>query len=160
MTAAIGATATPLHDAVVQFLQADGWPVTVTTTPAPTVETRFAGRGHEWPCTARTFERQGQVVFDSAVPLTVPEHLQASMAVLLIHANWELLTGAFSLAAISGDVRFRTSLLLPDGAALAPAAVKGLVYANVLTVDRCLPVLAAAAAGQLGVVEALERLAL
>jgi hypothetical protein len=160
VTAAPSVSSTPLHDAVAGFLRSDGWPVTVTTTPVPTVETRFAGHGHEWPCTARTFERQGQVVFDSAVPLTVPDPLQASMAVLLIHANWELLTGAFSLAAISGDVRFRTSLLLPDGAGLAPAAVKGLVYANVLTVDRCLPVLVAAASGELGVFEALERLAL
>jgi hypothetical protein len=153
-------TGTPLHDAVVDFLRTDGWPTAVSSTPPPTVETRFAGHGFEWLCSARTFEPQGQVVFDSAVPVAVPERLQASMAVLLIHANWELLTGAFSLSAVSGDVRFRTSLLLPDGAPLTPSAVKGLVYANVLTVDRCLPVLAAAAAGELGIAEALERLAL
>jgi hypothetical protein len=153
-------TATPLHDAVAEFLRNDGWPTAVSSGPVPTIDTRFAGHGFEWMCSVRTFEAQGQVVFDSAVPVTVPERLQAAMAVLLIHANWELLTGAFSLAAISGDVRFRTSLLLPDGAPLVPAAVKGLVYANVLTVDRCLPVLAAAAAGELSIPEALERLAL
>lgn len=154
------ATATPLHDALVDFLRADGWPLTVTHLPVPTVETRFAGHGHEWACAGRTFEPQGQVVFDSAVPIAIAERLRPGMAALLIHANWELLTGAFSLAPGSGDVRFRTSLLLPDGAPLEAAAVKGLVYANVLTVDRCLPALAAAASGELGIPEALDRLAL
>ena len=153
-------TATPLHDALVDFLRTDGWPITVSSAPVPTVETRFAGHGYDWPCAGRTFEPQGQVVFDSAVPLAISERLRPGMAALLIHANWELLTGAFSLAPDTGDVRFRTSLLLPDGAALVPAAVKGLVYANVLTVDRCLPALAAAASGDLGIPEALERLAL
>ncbi len=52
----------------------------------------------------------------------------------------------------------RTSLLLPDGVPLVRAAVKGLVYANVLTVDRCLGAIAAAAAGEISVAEALERL--
>jgi hypothetical protein len=154
------AVATPLLDALVDFLRSDGWPVALSTAGGAVVETRFAGHGFEWSCAGRTFEPQGQVVFDSAVPLAIPEHLRPSIGVLLIHANWELLTGAFSIAAGSGEVRFRTSLLLPDGAALMPAAVKGLVYANVLTVDRCLPVLALAATGELGVAEALDRLAL
>lgn len=153
-------TATPLLDAMVDFLRTDGWPITLPTGPIPTVKTFFAGHGTEWSCAGRTFEPQGQVVFDSAVPLGIPERLRPGMATLLIHANWELLTGAFSLAPGSGHVRFRTSLLLPDGAALLPAVVKGLVYANVLTVDRCLPALAAAASGELDIPEALDRLAL
>jgi len=153
-------TATPLLDAVVDFLRQDGWPVTVSDSPVPTVTTRFAGHGVDWACVSRTFEPQGQVVFDSAVPLAISERLQPGMAVLLIHANSELLTGAFSLVPDTGEVRFRTSMLLPDGATLTPPAVKGLVYANVLTVDRCLPALAAAASGELGIAEALERLAL
>jgi hypothetical protein len=153
-------TATPLHDALVGFLQADGWPITKPSAPVPTVETRFAGTMAEWTCTGRTFEPQGQVVFDSTLPFVVPEPVQAAMAALLVYANWELLTGAFALSPETGEVRFRTSLLLPDGAALSPPAVKGMVYANVLTVDRCLGPLAAAAVGDLTVADALDRLAL
>jgi hypothetical protein len=153
-------TVMPLHDALLGFLVADGWPIAHPPAPVPTIETRFAGTALEWTCTGRTFEPQGQVVFDSALPIEVPEDLRPGMAALLIHANWDLLTGAFALSPGTGDIRFRTSLLLPDGAPLLAAAVKGLVYANVLTVDRCLPVLAAASAGEIPIDQALDHLAL
>jgi len=158
--AVFGDAATPLFDALVAFLRDDCWPVSVELQApeleAPRVVTRFGGTTQEWDCAGRTFERQGQVVFDSLLPLTVAQPTRPDLAVLLVRVNWDILTGAFALSPSTGGIRFRTSLLLPDGAPLVRAAVKGLVYANVLTVDRCLGAIAAAAAGEISVAEALE----
>jgi len=152
------AAATPLLDGLVAFLRDDGWPVTLPRGPVPTVLTRCAGATAEWACTGRTFEPQGQVVFDSALPLAVPEDGGPGIALLLGAANWKLHTGAFALDPASGQVRLRTSLVSVTGGQLEPAAAKALVYANVLIVDRCLPTLEAAAAGSLSLPDALEKL--
>ncbi len=151
-------TATPLLDGLVAFLRDDGWPITLPPGPDPTVETRCAGSTAEWACTGRTFEQQGQVVFDSALPLDVPQEMGPAIALLLAGANWSLHTGAFALDPASGQVRLRTSLVSATGPLLHPPTAKALVYANVLIVERCLPTLAAAAAGTLELAEALEQL--
>ena len=150
--------ATPLLDGLVAFLRDDGWPVTLPTGSVPTVETRCAGSTAEWDCTGRTFEQQGQVVFDSAVPVEVPEGNGPGMALLLAGANWKLHTGAFALDPATGRVRLRTSLVSTSGPLLHAPAAKALVYANVLIVERCLATLQAAAAGDMSLPDALERL--
>jgi hypothetical protein len=151
--------ATPLLDGLVAFLRDDGWPVNLPPDRASTVETRCAGTTAEWTCTGRTFEEQGQVVFDSALPLLVPEEVRPGIALLLAKANWSLHTGAFALEPATGEVRLRTSLVSPGPLLHAPAA-KALVYANVLIVERCIPTVDAAVAGTVTVAEALDRLAL
>lgn len=154
--ATVTSTSTPLLDGLVAFLRDDGWPVTLPPGP-PTVESRCAGTTTEWACTGRTFEQQGQVVFDSALPLAVPEEMGPGIALLLAGANWSLHTGTFALDPATGRVRLRTSLVTTAALLHAPAA-KSLVYANVLIVDRCLPTLQAAVSGALSVVDALDQL--
>jgi Putative bacterial sensory transduction regulator len=155
------ASSHPLLDALVGFLRSDGWPIVRIDAGGidagqTRVETRFAGSTHVWSCVGRTFEPQGQLVFDSLLPLEVPPERQAGVAVLLMQFNWTSVTGAFAVDPESGAVRFRTSLLLPDATGLSPAMSKGLVYANAVTVDRCLPAIAAVAAGEMGLTEALD----
>lgn len=152
--------ATPLLDGLVAFLRDDGWPVTLPEGPVPTVLTRCAGVLSEWDCTGRTFEQQGQAVFDSSLPMTAPEDRRPEIALLLVRANWSLHTGAFALEPATGQMRLRTSLVSTTGAPLEAPAAKALVYANVLIVERCLPTLAAAVAGTLPLAQALEQLAL
>ena len=151
-------TATPLLDGLVAFLRDDGWPVTLPSGPQPTVETRCAGTSSEWACTGRSFEQQGEVVFDSTLPMDVPEEMGPAMALLLAGANWGLRTGCFAIDPATGLVRLRTSLVATTGQPLPAAAAKALVYPNVLTVDRCLPTLTAAAEGTLSLARAMERL--
>jgi hypothetical protein len=67
-----------------------------------------------------------------------------------------MLTGGFALDPHSGAVRFRTCLMLPDAAPLTVAECKGLVYANVLTVERCLPVIEATVSGTVSLADALD----
>lgn len=143
--------ATPLFDGLAAFLRDDGWPVTVTATePVPTLETRCASAFREWTCVGRTFEPQGQVVFDSQLPLTVPQPLLSEVGLLLLRANWNLHTGSFSLDPSTGAVGLRSSLVVTaDSPLLHPRAAKALVYANVLIVDRCLEPLLEVAAGNL-----------
>ena len=153
--------ATPLLDGLVAFLRDDGWPVHLPPSSLPTVETRCASPTAEWTCTGRTFEPQGQVVFDSALPVEVPEAAAGAVALLLTCVNWRLNTGSFALDTATGAVRVRTSLLVTgEMPLLAPAAAKSLVYANVLIVDRCLEPLREAAAGRLPIEQALERMEL
>jgi hypothetical protein len=153
-------TATPLLDGLIAFLHDDGWPVTRPPEPEPAVHTRCAGSVAEWGCTGRTFEQQGQVVFDSAVPVEVSEDVVPGFALLLAGANWKLHAGAFALDPSTGQVRLRTSLLSTQGPLLHAPAAKALVYANVLIVERCLPTLRAVANGSLGPVEGVQHLQL
>jgi hypothetical protein len=102
------------------------------------VETSFAGTHSTWRCEGRVFEEQGQIVFDSILPEAVGSDRQADACYLFCRVNWEIITGAFIMNADDGEIRFRTALLLPVSMVLLPDVALGMVYANVLTVDRCL----------------------
>jgi hypothetical protein len=142
------------------FLSADGWPVAPDSFDGlPCIRTRFVGTDHAWDCRARPYDPFGQLAFESILPVTVePEHRPA-VAQLLVRANWRLLTGAFQLDLDTGELVFRTMVFLSHTTELPEALCRGLVYSNVLTVDRCLAQFLAAAAGG-DAAEAFERLAL
>jgi hypothetical protein len=145
---------------VLDFLSTDGWPVAPDDFDGlPCIRTRFIGSDAAWDCRARPYDPFGQLAFESMLPVTVaPEHLDTVMQ-LVIRANWRLLTGAFQLDLDSGDLVFRTMLFLSDGVEPSKSLCRGLIYSNVLTVDRCLAEFQAAAAGE-DPIRAYERLAL
>jgi hypothetical protein len=142
------------------FLSADGWPVAPDTFDGlPCIATRFIGTSEAWDCRARPYDPFGQLAFESILPVTVePEHGDA-VTQLIIRANWRLLTGAFQFDVDTGEVDFRTMLFLPDGVELTEALCRGVVYSNVLTVDRCLAEFMSAVTGG-DALEAFERLEL
>jgi hypothetical protein len=145
---------------MLEFLAGDGWPVAPDTFDGlPCIRTRFLGSDEEWDCRARPYDPFGQLAFESILPFAVEsEHLDA-VTQLIVRANWRLLTGAFQLDMDTGELVFRTMLFLSDGAELSEPLCRGLVYSNVLTVDRCLAEFRSAAEGGDAVV-AYERLAL
>jgi hypothetical protein len=146
--------------AILAFLSADGWPVAPGTFDGlPCIVTRFVGTEEAWNCRARPYDPFGQLAFESILPSTVEPKHRDGVAQLIVRSNWRLLTGAFQLDINSGELVFRTMLFLPDGAELTPALCRGLVYSNVLTVERCLDEFMSAATGG-NAVEAFERLAL
>lgn len=151
--------ATSLRETVEATLRDDGWPVACQgTAERPVVQTWFAGTTGTWPCDVRVFEASAQVVFDSVLPLVVPEDRRAEVAYVLVRANWELLTGAFTMDADSGEVRFRSALVVPQGSTPPPGVVLAMTYANVVTVDRCLGDLGRFLDGSAGVDETIARL--
>jgi Putative bacterial sensory transduction regulator len=142
------------------FLSGDGWPVAPDTFDGlPCIRTRFIGTAEAWDCRARPYDPFGQLAFESILPVTVePEHRDA-VAQLVLRANWRLLTGAFQFDVGTGELVFRTMVFLSGDAELSEPLCRGLVYGNVLTVDRCLAEFLAAARGA-DALEAFERLAL
>lgn len=148
-------------DVVTTFLEEDSWPVGVEQNgELPRVTTRFSGTSASWECRLRVLEPFGQVIVESAIPLRVPEGLRPAIGELILRINWRLLTGAFQLDSDTGDLLFRTSITLQDGEPLTRGVIKGLIYSNVLTVDRCYSELAAAVEGIRSPDDALVRLAL
>jgi hypothetical protein len=142
------------------FLSADGWPVAPDTFDGlPCIGTRFIGTDAAWDCRARPYDPFGQLAFESILPFAVEPGRRDAVAQLVVRANWQLLTGAFQLDLGGGELVFRTMLFLSDGAELSEELCRGLVYSNVLTVDRCLAEFASVAAGE-DASEAYERLAL
>lgn len=149
---------------MLEFLSADGWPVAPDSFDGlPCIRTRFVGTDAAWDCRARPYDPFGQLAFESILPLgrdcTVERGHRDAVAQLVVRANWRLLTGAFQLDLDGGELVFRTMLLLSDGVELSEPLCRGLVYGNVLTVDRCLAEFQAAAGGEDATV-AFERLAL
>lgn len=154
-------TGTAVSAVVRSFLDADGWAwVDGEQEGYPTLETSFLGNGASWPVTVRVFDDFGQVAVESVLPFVVPPELRPSVLEVTARANLRLLTGAFHLDLDDGTLRFRTSVLLADRERLTAGVCKGLLYANVLTVDRCRAELAGAASGLTSPAEATARLAL
>lgn len=150
-----------LARAIEAILTDDGWPMSgERTATCEVLRTTFAGTSESWSCEVRVFAEQGQLTFDSILPSSVPDERRPEACLLIVQANWELLTGAFLLDLESGELRFRTSLLLPADAQPPGPIVLGMAYANVLTVDRCLADLMALVNGEGAVEETLQRLGL
>lgn len=124
---------------VLGFLTDDGWPVEPDTfDDLPCIHTRFDGSAASWDCRARPYDPFGQLAFESILPLEVPAPRCQAMAELVVRTNWRLLTGAFQIDLDTGAMVFRTMLFLSHGAEPTDELLRGLVYGNVLTTDRCL----------------------
>jgi hypothetical protein len=133
---------------VLAFLSADGWPTAPDTYDGlPCIRTRFLGTDAAWDCRARPYDPFGQLAFESILPVTVTPERRDAVVHLVIRTNWRLLTGAFQLDVDTGELVFRTMLLLADGLPPPEALCRGLVHGNVLTVDRCLREFLEVAAG-------------
>ncbi|MBC7340390.1 MAG: YbjN domain-containing protein [Firmicutes bacterium] len=77
-------------------------------------------------------------MFYSVCPVNVPEGKRLAVAEYLTRANYGLVIGNFEMDFRDGEVRYKTSIDV-EGAEIAPALVRNLVYANVITMDRYLP---------------------
>jgi hypothetical protein len=142
------------------FLSGDGWPVAPGEHDGlPCIDTRFIGTDQAWDCRARPYDPFGQLAFESILPFTAMPENRSVVLELVARTNWRLLTGAFQLDLDTGEVLFRTMVFLSHGGELTEELCRGLVYSNVLTVDRCLAEFIAVAAGA-QVAPAFDRLAL
>ncbi len=152
---------TLLSEAVAEFLVADEWPaVPVRTEESVAFETVFEGSQGAWPVRLSAYDAFGQLVVESLLPFDVDTERAVDLRELVAAVNWQLITGAFQVDPASLELRFRNALLLADGQPVTPRLVKGLLYSNVLTVDRCWWGIAALVSGELGVAEVVAGLRL
>jgi hypothetical protein len=83
-------------------------------------------------------EGRKQIVAYSLCPVRCPAEKRAAMAELTSRVNWGLVLGNFDLDMDHGDVRFKTSADV-EGFTFTPDCCAGILYPNVLTLDRYLP---------------------
>ena len=139
-------------EAVVGFLESDGWPVAVR---GDVVATKFEGRAGIWICEGR-IDAHERFAFYSVAPEPVPEERRLAVAEYLTRVNAGLVVGNFELDLGRGIVRMKTSLDF-EGEPLSTTLVRNLVYANVRAMDHYAPGLVAVAAGEAQPDEAIAR---
>ncbi len=125
-----------LFEAIVQDLQADGWPVLLVPNQTIAV-TRFHGEHGQWECQLHLCEEQRQIVFYSLCPIAVPADRRAAMAEFIIRANYGLVLGNLEMDLENGEVRYKTSRDIESGALVE--YLPPLLCANVLSLDHYLP---------------------
>jgi hypothetical protein len=70
----------------------------------------------------------------SFIPNKARPERRAAAVEIISRINWELTHGCFEMKHSDGEIRFRTSIILP-GAEITHAIVGYLVYSNISTVD-------------------------
>ena len=74
----------------------------------------------------------------SFIPNKARPERRAAVAELLTRINWELSLGCFEMNYADGEIRFRTSMILP-GANITDAIAEHLVRSNLCIVDERMP---------------------
>ena len=95
------------------------------------------GKSGVWTCFARTDEEREILLFHSILPNRVPPERRAAAAAFITLANFGMLIGNFEMDMDDGEVRFKTSLCVADGA-LTPGMIRKVVSYNLSTLDRYL----------------------
>jgi hypothetical protein len=126
-----------LFNALIEFFEEDEWDFNWVEGQT-VLSMGFAGRNGRWMCYAQAREPQEQFVFYSVCPMNAPDARRAAVAEFITRANYGMILGNFELDYSDGEVRYKTSTDV-EGAQLAAATIKQLVYTNVLIMDRYLP---------------------
>jgi hypothetical protein len=104
----------------------------------PVIRAGFRGDHGTWVCFVRVDEEKKHFLFHSIMGMNIPLQYRAAVVEYITRVNYVLPLGNFEMDLDSGDIRFRTSLETPEGE-LSVAIVRGLVYANVHTMDHYFP---------------------
>jgi hypothetical protein len=142
----------PMMEIAKAHFAAEEWPFEEAP-GRPVLRLGFEGEAGRWVCYAQAKDDVQQFLFYSVAPSPVPEELRGAVAEYLTRVNMHLSVGNFEMDFEDGEVRFRTSIDV-EGDRLTAPLVRSLAVANVVTMDRYLPGLAAVVAGT-GPAEAL-----
>ena len=127
----------PIMDAVKAFFTADNWSFDEVE-GRNIIRMQFAGENANWTCYAQVKEEQERLMFYSTLPTKAPEEKRFAIAEYITRANYGLLIGNFEMDFADGEIRFKTSVDMEDGA-LTHKFIQNLVYMNVLMMDKYLP---------------------
>ena len=135
---------------LIESIRADleGAGLTVGDGPDPAVvAVEASSTGGSWTMYVWAREPQSQVVVHGVLPWAVPEQARDDMATYLTLANFGLLVGNFELSLEDGELRYKTSVDFAGCESLPLQFVRNIVAANLRTMERYLPGLAAVADG-------------
>ncbi len=124
----------PMMDVVLRFFREDRWNFQPLE-DRPVVRAGFRGEHGTWVCFANIDEQNRRFVFYSTSGMFIPLQYRAAVAEYLTRVNYQLPVGNFEMNLDTGDVRFRTSVEVPEGD-LDISIVRAMTYANVRTMDR------------------------
>lgn len=144
-----------LYDVALKFFRDEGWPV-VELAPGSVLQTIFNGDSMQFNCYLQVPEGRRQLVFYSLFPSHAREPFGA-IEKFLSRANHGLIIGNFEFDSGDGGIRYKTSI---DGEDREPTAIemRNMVQANVYTMNRYAPGIAAVLSGDEDPIEAIARL--
>jgi hypothetical protein len=136
------------------FLVADNWPV-MRVNDTNALHMTYQGENGVFTCIAQVLEDSRTILFYSLCPVEFSQEQYDGVLEFIARANHGLINGCFELDFIDGEVRYRTSLTLPD---IDPThnCIRQVVYDGVTTMDLYLPGLNALASGEASAIEAID----
>jgi hypothetical protein len=143
-------------DVVLRFFREDQWNFQELGSK-PAIRAGFRGEHGTWVCFAQIDEEHQRFLFHSVMGLNIPVQHRAAVAEYLTRANYGLPVGNFEMDLDTGDVRFKTSIEVPEGE-FTVAMVRTLAYANVRNMDHYFPGVLAVVHGGLSPEAALARI--
>lgn len=126
-----------LRDIVIKFLRSEDWQYTVTENPE-ILRLMCQGENGQWRCYAQIKEAEGQFIFYSVCPITIPIEKLSLIAEYISRANYGMAIGNFELDFRDGEIRFKTSIQTQDNC-LSVNSIGHLVYINVSMMNRYVP---------------------
>ncbi len=145
----------PVMDVVLRFFREDQWNFKQLDNK-PVIRAGFRGEHGTWVCFARVDEENRRFLFHSTMGLNIPLQYRAQVAEYLTRVNYGIPVGNFEMDLDTGDVRFKTSVEVPESE-LTVAMVRVLAYTNVRTMDHYFPGVLAVVHGGLSPEAALAR---
>jgi hypothetical protein len=127
----------PLMDVVLQFLQEDRWHYQKVENK-PAVRTGFRGERGTWVCYIMVDEAERRVLIHALMGMNFPRQFYSQINEYITRVNYRLPVGNFEMNLDTGDVRFRTSVEVPDGQ-ISSGQVRALAYTNVRAMDYYFP---------------------
>ncbi len=122
-----------IFQSVSAFFEAEKWPVSKVKDQA-SLSMLFKGSHLEWTCLANAYEDERTFVFYSFCPFKASKESYPRVAELISRLNYAQLCGNYEMGYLDGEIRFRTSIEVPDSE-LSHLLIDRVVYNNVATVD-------------------------
>ena len=127
----------PVLEAVADFLIEDDWNFHQLEGKA-ILSMGFKGENGSWRCYAQAKEEQERFIYYSVMESNVPPEKRQAIAEFITRANYGMIIGNFEMDFSDGEVRYKTSIDVEGGELTSPM-IKSLIYANVLMMNKYLP---------------------
>ncbi|HMV67080.1 MAG TPA: YbjN domain-containing protein [Myxococcota bacterium] len=142
--------------AMKQFFEEDGWAYDERDDRA-VLRVSIDGQSGKFAGFSIAYDDRSQLCFYTVLPMNAPAERRLPVAEFIARANYNMIIGNFEIDFSDGEIRYKTSIDI-EGGTLTQMMCKNLVYANVTTMDRYFPGLAAVIAGAKSPAEAVAEI--